>query len=936
MNAHLARRIGLLAVSALLLVGTLSQAAPAAPEPDLQDGDLFVGAISENDGWGESGVIKRVRGGSVSTYCESPFDGPDKWKTPHDVLVDSQGRVVFLAEIGLLSYTHGIYGLLRCSGAGSTAEKLAVFGVGGALVEPVVGGEWRGYPVPYPNLTIVGNVGGLHLARKTAVVIDDDIAGGKPKTGKQDVYGLVISIPSEFKSVQFRPDTGEWEKGAQIVLAERYVWSGSMPDATYYGGATYSALQNQLGRDREPFRFEMKGKIEGVDFGLRVGVFGGYTEVGGQSDGSTTDILDDVLIPNADGGCPPGPVSTAVPKNAGGNYNVAAGFGEVAKHRLFGVVVTSNSIAAGAGPFLTQFGEVLLNDNPFDDPTASFQRPEVGCTVQRRLEFESILPFWDPDPPAGAPQDNGVTRLVSGSEGLFGTQPFNGRVVRIRPGDRLGTIASGLIRPTGIAAYPANVPPGLNVAIVIRIDSPVNVLVTDASGKRIGVDASGNVVNDFGPLGYVGDPGEPRLIAIREPTSGDFSVDTLGTGTGPYAVHAYSINTDEPLGEHIVARGTAAPGSTSDHDFTLAADGTVTFHAAPPPADATPPLIVPSVSPDANAAGWHRQDVSVSWSVTDPESGISSSSGCGLSQLVDETAGSTLTCTATNGAGLTSSQSVTVKLDRTPPTIAGSRAPDANAHGWNNTDVTVSFTCTDALSGVSACSSASTLTSEGADQSVGGGATDAAGNTASTRVSGISIDKTAPEISGSRTPAPNANGWNNTDVTVLFACSDALSGVDSCGPTPQVVSAEGRLQARTGTAIDLAGNSVEATVGFISIDKTGPTITCNASPSELWPPNHRLVGVTAAVKVTDALAGAAGFVLTSAVSDEPDEGLGDGDTVNDIQGFTIGLADTLGRLRAERNGRSDGRVYTLTYSGADAAGNLAGCAARIVVPKSRP
>ncbi len=57
--------------------------------------------------------------------------------------------------------------------------------------------------------------------------------------------------------------------------------------------------------------------------------------------------------------------------------------------------------------------------------------------------------------------------------------------------------------------------------------------------------------------------------------------------------------------------------------------------------------------------------------------------------------------------------------------------------------------------------------------------------------------------------------------------------------------------------------------------------------------------------------------------------------MNDIQDFSVGLADTLGRLRAERDGRSDGRVYTLTYNGADAAGNVAGCAARIVVPKSR-
>jgi hypothetical protein len=61
--------------------------------------------------------------------------------------------------------------------------------------------------------------------------------------------------------------------------------------------------------------------------------------------------------------------------------------------------------------------------------------------------------------------------------------------------------------------------------------------------------------------------------------------------------------------------------------------------------------------------------------------------------------------------------------------------------------------------------------------------------------------------------------------------------------------------------------------------------------------------------------------LLSVSSSEPDNGLEEGDTVGDIQGWTVGMADTSGPLRPERAGGGLGRVYPFTYRATDAAGN---------------
>jgi hypothetical protein len=132
--------------------------------------------------------------------------------------------------------------------------------------------------------------------------------------------------------------------------------------------------------------------------------------------------------------------------------------------------------------------------------------------------------------------------------------------------------------------------------------------------------------------------------------------------------------------------------------------------------------------------------------------------------------------------------------------------------------------------------------------------------------------------------------------------------------------------------MDLAGNTNAATVGGINLDKTPPVVTCSNNAPTLWPPNHKMVAVQFGVGVDGGISGSAGFTLLNATSNEPDNGLGDGDTANDIQGFSLTTADITGMLRAERSGRGTGRVYSLFYQGADKADNVTACTTLVTVP----
>lgn len=422
--------------------------------------------------------------------------------------------------------------------------------------------------------------------------------------------------------------------------------------------------------------------------------------------------------------------------------------------------------------------------------------------------------------------------------------------------------------------------------------------------------------------------------------------DNYAVVTPAFAVTSGSL----PAGLSLTADGelSGTPTTGGNFAFTIEGEDANGFAASRDYTvaiidDTSAPVIVPSVTGTLGDNGWYIGDVTVSWTVTDAESAITSTTGCATSTLSSDSIGAGFVCTATSAGG-TASQSVTVKRDTVLPETAITASPSdpsdsADASfafgGSDDTAGVASFECALDTSAFAACTSAQVYTglAEGShtfqvrsvdaagladdtpatytwivdtddtapvivpvvvgvlgdngwyvgDVSIGWSVSDAEstvsstsgcdavvlaadtagtsytctatsiGGTASETVT-VKRDATAPVIAASATTAANAAGWYRTNVTVAFACQDALSGVVACAPN-QVLSTEGNAVSSTAvTIVDQAGNtSAPSNVVTVRIDKTAPALAPSVSPNPLL-----LNAVaTAAANGSDTLSGVA-------------------------------------------------------------------------------
>ncbi len=382
------------------------------------------------------------------------------------------------------------------------------------------------------------------------------------------------------------------------------------------------------------------------------------------------------------------------------------------------------------------------------------------------------------------------------------------------------------------------------------------------------------------------------------------------------------------------ASGNKCQTSTGWHDDGVASGCTLQCLNHPPVAEAGPNQTVQCTGSGASV----RLDGSGS---KDPDNDPlkyawtwQGGSAEGVSPLVTMPFGNTLaTLSVDDGKGGTGSDTVFVTVQDTipPATTVRSIAGIAGDNGWYRSDVAISVESTDTCAGVKEITStvdgaANVIAGSTATISVSGdlvhsvsfGATDNAGNRETSQAATIKIDQTVPRITAHVSPAPNAAGWNNADVTITYTCSDDLSGIAIC-PEPVTVSTEGAGQVITRTGVDRAGNTASASV-TLNIDKSAPVADILVTPGLLWPPNHKMVNVAVNGGTSDTGSGVASVVIT--VTDE----------YGKVQPTANGFNTTL-PLEAWREGTDmDGRHYTITAVIMDKAGNSTTVSTQAVCP----
>ena len=114
-------------------------------------------------------------------------------------------------------------------------------------------------------------------------------------------------------------------------------------------------------------------------------------------------------------------------------------------------------------------------------------------------------------------------------------------------------------------------------------------------------------------------------------------------------------------------------------------------------------------------------------------------------------------------------------------------------------------------------------------------------------------------------------------------------------------------------------------------DSLPPVIAAvTATPNSLLQANHQMVPINIGVSASDNSGQAVTCRVVSIASNEPVQGLGDGDTAPDwLMTGNLTLS-----LRAERSGKGTGRVYTMTVECSDASGNRSTKSVTVTVPRN--
>ncbi|HEX6983906.1 MAG TPA: hypothetical protein VF170_00955, partial [Planctomycetaceae bacterium] len=244
--------------------------------------------------------------------------------------------------------------------------------------------------------------------------------------------------------------------------------------------------------------------------------------------------------------------------------------------------------------------------------------------------------------------------------------------------------------------------------------------------------------------------------------------------------------------------------------------------------DETPPAATATPSRAADSNGWYNHALTVSFAGSDAMSGLEACDPT-KSYSGPDAAGASIAGACRDLAGNVAPRTVVVKYDGTAPQVTATPGRAANADGWYNAPLSVTFAGTDAFSGVASCVAPQSYAGpDNAAAAVAGSCVDQAGNVGA-RSFGLKYDATAPQATASPGRPADANGWYNHALAVSFAGTDATSGIVSCDGAKSYTTPDTASASLAGTCLDRAGNRSSSASFAFKYDATAPAVT--ASPS---------------------------------------------------------------------------------------------------------
>lgn len=294
--------------------------------------------------------------------------------------------------------------------------------------------------------------------------------------------------------------------------------------------------------------------------------------------------------------------------------------------------------------------------------------------------------------------------------------------------------------------------------------------------------------------------GTPPVVNWTSPTSGP--VGTSVTITGQYFGTTQGTSTVTFNGKQATPTSWSdtsivapVPASATTGKVQVTVNGIVSNGGYGPTFTIPVPPSIGSLSPSSAASGRSITITGTNFGTSQGSSTVkfngtsaTSTSWSDTSIVIPVPNGATTGNVVVTAAG-TASNGVNFTVV-TAPTITASAAPAPNAAGWNNSNVTVTFSCTAGGLPIATCSGPQTVSTEGAGQIVTGTVTDTSGDSATASVT-LKIDKTPPAFSGIA-PAEGAVLSTSTP-TVTGTVSDGTSGVSA-------VTCNGAAAALTGSS----------------------------------------------------------------------------------------------------------------------------------------